>query len=68
MNADAEVLTAPPAPVGNSRLQWRILWGFVLGLVADISSIQWALAGSALVLIAGCALVALRNPVVIATE
>jgi MFS family permease len=41
---------------------------FVLGLLADVSSIQWALFASALVLIAGCVFVSLRNPAVVATE
>ncbi len=36
MSSDAEQIAREAAPIGHGRLQWRILVGFVLGLVAGL--------------------------------
>jgi hypothetical protein len=41
---------------------------FLLGIAADLTTIQWAFAGTAAIVIVGCLIVAVRNPVVLAAE
>ncbi len=36
MSTDAEAIAREAAPIGHGKLQWRILAGFVLGLVAGL--------------------------------
>ena len=38
MSTDAEQMAAEAAPVGHGKLQWRILIGFVAGLVAGLAA------------------------------
>ncbi len=42
MTAEAEAIAAPSAPPHNSRLQWRILIGFIAGQVAGLLAYTFA--------------------------
>ena len=42
MNSDAEQIASEAAPAGQSKLQWRILIGFVAGLVAGLLAYTFA--------------------------
>jgi DAACS family dicarboxylate/amino acid:cation (Na+ or H+) symporter len=42
MSTDAAEIAQKAAPIGHGRLQWRILIGFVLGLVAGLLTYTFA--------------------------
>jgi DAACS family dicarboxylate/amino acid:cation (Na+ or H+) symporter len=42
MSSDAEQITQQAAPIGHGKLQWRILVGFVTGLVAGLLAYTFA--------------------------
>ncbi|HEU4651984.1 MAG TPA: dicarboxylate/amino acid:cation symporter [Croceibacterium sp.] len=42
MSTDAEQIAEQAAPIGHGRLQWRILLGFVLGLVGGLLAYTFA--------------------------
>jgi DAACS family dicarboxylate/amino acid:cation (Na+ or H+) symporter len=42
MNSQADPIATPMEPAGQSKLQWRILIGFVAGLVAGLLAYTFA--------------------------
>ena len=42
MNSDASEMAAEAAPIGHGKLQWRILIGFVAGLIAGLLAYTFA--------------------------
>ena len=42
MSTDAEQIVQQAAPAGHSRLQWRILIGFIAGLAAGLLAYTFA--------------------------